>query len=83
MTIRIPDCPVFGCILYVLCRFLLGAYQVENRPRLLCFWLSGEGAKKMETLEDQQVYSQDKHFLGCSKQSIKPGFTPSTHQVQL
>jgi hypothetical protein len=39
----------------LLFRFLLGAYQVENRPRLLCFWISGEGAKKMEALSDEQV----------------------------
>ena len=36
-------------------RFLLGAYGVENRPRVLCFWLAGEGAKQMETLSDDQV----------------------------
>ena len=36
-------------------RFLLGALKVENRPRFLCFWVAGEGAKKMETLSDDQV----------------------------
>ena len=36
-------------------RFLLGAYGVQNRPRILCFWISGEGAKKMESLTNDQV----------------------------
>ena len=36
-------------------RFIQGAYRVDNRPRLLCFWVAGEGAKKMETLTDDQV----------------------------
>ena len=38
-------------------RFLLGALTVDNRPRVLCFWVTGEGAKKMETLSDDQVLS--------------------------
>jgi hypothetical protein len=36
-------------------RFLLGAFVVENRPRLLSFWMTGEGARKMETLPIEQV----------------------------
>ena len=36
-------------------RFLLGAYEVENRPRVLCFWISGEGAKTLEALSEEQV----------------------------
>ena len=38
-------------------RFMLGALPVDNRPRVLCFWVTGEGAKKMETLSDDQVLS--------------------------
>lgn len=36
-------------------RSVLAAYPLEDRPRVLCLWVAGEAAQKMETLSDQQI----------------------------
>jgi spermine oxidase len=36
-------------------RFVVGAYAVDHRPNILSLWVTGEGAKKMESLTNDQI----------------------------
>ncbi|XP_043266525.1 uncharacterized protein [Venturia canescens] len=42
---------------------LFGAMRVENKPNLLCCWLSGPHARAMESVPEELVFDQTKEML--------------------
>ncbi len=44
-------------------RFILGMYKVLHRKNVLCMWLSGPAARKVEGLEDDRIMADLANFL--------------------
>ena len=44
-------------------RWLLGLYRVLHRPKILCFWIGGHAARKVETLSDDRVAGDCMAFI--------------------
>lgn len=55
---------------------IFGFYKVDYQPNILCGWIGGPSARKMETLDDSTVYDGCmllfKKFLGSSIPWTKP-----------
>ena len=44
-------------------RWLLGLYRVAHRPKILCFWVGGHAARKVEALTDERVKDDCMAFI--------------------
>ena len=44
-------------------RFVCGFYRVMHRPNVMCLWLSGHGARVMESETEEKIQTQAMSFL--------------------
>ena len=44
-------------------RFVVGAYNVQNFPNIVCLWVTGDAAKHMESLDIETVKKDSMNLL--------------------